>query len=100
MDSRDAQSQRQPRAAGDDLVNRLKQLEDVVFKGKSKKLSKNKSEEIPSEYFKKVVEQAEKDRKSGKASPLFTENEELIKKNPKKYHHVDTMQDWLKDQGI
>lgn len=43
-------------------------------------------EEIPSEYLIKSIKQAEKDRKEGKASPIFRTGEEAVK--------------WLEEQGI
>ncbi len=42
--------------------------------------------EYPSEYLIKSIKQAEKDRKTGKASPIFKTGEEAVK--------------WLEDQGI
>ncbi len=40
----------------------------------------------PSEYLIKTIKQAEKDRKAGKASPIFKTGEEAVK--------------WLEEQGI
>lgn len=42
--------------------------------------------EYPSEYLIKSIRQAEKDRKAGKASPIFETGEEAVK--------------WLTEQGI
>ena len=33
-------------------------------------------------------------------SSVVSDNEELIKKFPKRYQHIDTMQQWLKEQGV
>lgn len=47
-----------------------------------------------------AIKKAQEDRKAGKGSPLFTDDEALIKKDPKKYRHIDTMQQWFDEQGI
>ena len=57
-------------------------------------------DEIPNEYFKQAIKQARENRKQGKASPIFTDEEELIKKDPQKYQPIDTMIDWLHKQGV
>ena len=64
------------------------------------KLSENKAEEIPNEYFRKTLQKARENRKQGKGSPIFTDEEELIKKDPQRYQHIDTMLDWLHRQGV
>lgn len=56
--------------------------------------------EEPNEYFKSQLKKARENRKAGKGSPLFTDDEALIKKNPKKYLHINTMEQWLEKQGI
>jgi len=58
------------------------------------------TDEIPNAYFKKMVKKARADRLAGKASPIFTDDEKLIKNDPKKYQHVDTMTQWLHGQGV
>ena len=57
-------------------------------------------DEVPNTYFKQTLHDARANRKRGVASPIFTDNIELIKKDPKKYRHIDTMQEWLHKQGI
>ncbi len=51
-------------------------------------------------YAKAKLKKARENRLQGKGSPLFTDNEELIKKDPKKYKHIDTMAEWLHEQGV
>ena len=58
------------------------------------------ADEIPNSYFKKMIKKARADRLAGKASPMFTDDEKLIKKDPKKYQHIDTMTQWLHKQGV
>ncbi len=53
---------------------------------KTKTVSFSAGDEIPNEYLIKTIKQAEKDRKAGKASPIFRTGEEAVK--------------WLEDQGI
>ena len=57
-------------------------------------------DEVPNEYFKKAIKEAREHRKQGKGSPLFNSDMELIKKDPKKYRHIDTMEQWFEEQGI
>ena len=57
------------------------------------------SEEL-TPYAKAQLKKARENRLQGKGSPLFTDNEELIKKDPKKYRHIDTMAQWLHEQGV
>jgi hypothetical protein len=57
-------------------------------------------DETPNEYFKQALQKARENRKQGKGSPIFTDEEELIKKEPQKYQHIDTMIDWLHRQGV
>lgn len=79
------------------LVNAyLKQL----IKTKTVTFSANELDEIPNARTRAILKQAEEDRKAGKGSPLFTSDEALIKKDPKKYHHIDTMDQWLHEQGL
>jgi addiction module RelB/DinJ family antitoxin len=51
-------------------------------------------------YAKVQLKKARENRTQGKGSPLFTDNEELIKEDPKKYRHIDTMQEWFREQGV
>ena len=51
-------------------------------------------------YAKAQLKKARENRLQGKGSPLFTDNEELIKKDPKQYKHIDTMAEWLHGQGV
>lgn len=55
-------------------------------KTKTITFSAKELDEIPNEYFKQELKQALKDRKEGKASPLFKSADEAIK--------------WLEQQGI
>lgn len=57
------------------------------------------SEEL-TPYAKAQLKKARENRLQGKGSPLFTDNKELIKKDPKKYKHIDTMTEWLNEQGV
>lgn len=52
----------------------------------TKTITFSREDEIPSEYLIKSIKQAQKDRKAGKASPIFRTGEEAVK--------------WLEDQGI
>ena len=56
--------------------------------------------EIPNEYFREAIKKARENRKQGRASPIFTDEEGLIKKDPQKYQHIDTMTEWLHKQGV
>lgn len=53
---------------------------------KTKTVTFSIEDEIPNEYLIKTIKQAEKDRKEGKASPIFSTGEEAVK--------------WLEEQGI
>ena len=57
-------------------------------------------DETPNEYFKQAIKEGREHRKQGKGSPLFTSDMELIKKDSKKYRHIDTMEQWFEEQGI
>ena len=46
------------------------------------------------------LKQAQQDRLSGIGSPMFTDNEELIKKDPKKYRPMSEMEKYFDEQGI
>jgi addiction module RelB/DinJ family antitoxin len=58
------------------------------------------SVEIPNAYFREAIKRARENRKQGKGSPIFTDEKELIKKDPRKYQHIDTMMEWLHKQGV
>lgn len=66
----------------------------------SKTITFSQFEEEPSEYLLKEMKQARENRKAGKGSPLFTSDVELIKKDPKKYRHINTMPQWFEEQEI
>jgi antitoxin component of RelBE/YafQ-DinJ toxin-antitoxin module len=51
-------------------------------------------------YAKAQLKKATENRVQGKGSRLFTDKDELIKKDPKKYRHIDTMQEWFREQGV
>ncbi len=53
---------------------------------KTKTVTFSVEDEIPNEYLIKTIKQAEKDRKAGKASPIFSTGGEAVK--------------WLEEQGI
>lgn len=53
---------------------------------RTKSVTFSTEDEIPNEYLIKTIKQAEKDRKAGKASPIFRTGEEAVK--------------WLEEQGI
>ena len=55
-------------------------------KTKTVNFSARELDEVPNEYFKKVLQKAQEDRKQGKASPVFNTAEEMIA--------------WLHKQGI
>jgi hypothetical protein len=57
-------------------------------------------DETPNEYFKEAAKRAREHRLQGKGSPIFTDDEELIKKDPKTYRHSSTMKEWLREQGV
>jgi hypothetical protein len=59
-----------------------------------------RSDEIPNEYFKEAAARAKEHRLQGKGSPIFTDDESLIQKDPKTYRHSSTMKEWLREQGI
>jgi hypothetical protein len=46
------------------------------------------------------MKHARTDRKKGVGSPIFTDDETLIKKDPQKYMHSSKMQKWLDEQGV
>ncbi|VVB91008.1 Uncharacterised protein [uncultured archaeon] len=79
----------------------LTALVNVVLKqiARTKHLTLNLEEE-PSEYLLHEMKQARENREAGKGSPHFTSDTKLIKKDPKKYRHIDTMQQWFEEQGI
>ena len=63
-------------------------------------LQNNLIPEIPNARTRAILKRAKKNRQEGKSSPMFTDDEELIKKDPKKYRHIDTMIQWFHEQGI
>src|SRR6266568_1763081 len=67
---------------------------------KTKTVTFDATEEEPNEHLDKLMLHSKKNYKAIKGSPLFTSDEELIKKDPKKYRHIDTMQQWFDEQGI
>ena len=68
--------------------------------GKIAQKESKEVDETPNEYFKQAIKKARENRKQGKGSPLFTSDRELIKKDPKKYRHIDTMEQWFEEQGV
>jgi|1185.fasta_scaffold277372_2 hypothetical protein len=57
-------------------------------------------DETPNEYFKEAAKRAREHRKQGKGSPIFTDEEALIRKDTKTYRRIDTMDEWLRKQGV
>jgi addiction module RelB/DinJ family antitoxin len=67
---------------------------------KTKRVAFSAQPEIPNEHFRHAIERARAHRRHGKASPIFTDDEKLIREDPKKYQHIDTMLEWLHKQGV
>jgi hypothetical protein len=80
-------------------LQHVKKLLDLLI-GKIAQQERNEVDETPNEYFKQAIKEAREHRKQGEGSPLFTSDRELIKKDPKKYRHIDTMEQWFEEQGI
>lgn len=76
------------------LVNSF--LKDLI---RTKRVTMRADEKLNKQTL-AVIKKAQEDRSAGKGSPLFTDDEALIKKDPKKYRHIDTMQQWFDEQGI
>ena len=77
----------------------VKKLLELLL-GKIAQQERKEVDETPNEYFKHAIKEAREHRKQGKGSPLFTSDRDLIKKDPKKYRHIDTMEQWFEEQGI
>ena len=92
--------------ASQDQLNRIEnELQHVkelltLLIGKVTQQESKEVDETPNEYFKQTLQKARENRKQGKGSPLFTSDRELIKKDPKKYRHIDTMEQWFEEQGV
>jgi hypothetical protein len=84
------------------IENRLQRVTELleVLIGKIAQKERKELDETPNEYFKQTLQKARENRKQGKGSPLFTSDRELIKKDPKKYRHIDTMEQWFAEQGV
>src|SRR2546421_8719913 len=80
-------------------LQHVKELLELLI-GKITQQERKEVDETPNEYFKQAIKEAREHRKQGKGSPLFTSDRELIKKDPKKYRHIDTMEQWFKEQGV
>ena len=93
-----AQSQNQLNRIENELHHLTKLVELLI--GKIAQKEKEEMDEIPNAYFKQAIKEGREHRKQGKGSPLFTSDRELIKKDPKKYRHIDTMEQWFEEQGI
>ncbi len=94
------EAQRTAKELGLSLSAVLNGLLQQFVKTKTITFSAKELDEIPNEYFKRELKQARADWKAGKGSPLFTDKEELVRKDPKKYRHIDTMEQWLNEQGV
>ena len=93
-------------ASTQDQLNRIenelqhvKELLELLI-GKIAHQESKELDETPNEYFKQAIKKARENRTQGKGSPLFTSDRELIKKDPKKYRHIDTMEQWFAEQGV
>ena len=80
-------------------LQHVKELLELLI-GKLAQQESKDVDETPNEYFKQAIQKARENRKQGKGSPLFTSDMELIKKDPKKYRHIDTMEQWFEEQGV
>ena len=80
-------------------LQHVKKLLELLL-GKIAQQERKEVDETPNEYFKQAIKEAREHRKQGKGSPLFTSDMDLIKKDPKKYRHIDTMEQWFEEQGI
>jgi ElaB/YqjD/DUF883 family membrane-anchored ribosome-binding protein len=80
-------------------LQHVKELLEILL-GKIAQKEGKELDETPNEYFKQAIKEGREHRKQGKGSPLFTSDMELIKKDPKKYRHIDTMEQWFEEQGI
>ena len=80
-------------------LQHVKELLETLI-GKIAQQERKELDETPNEYFKQTLQKARENRKQGKGSPLFTSDRELIKKDPKKYRHIDTMEQWFEEQGV
>src|SRR5687767_10202826 len=69
-------------------------------KTKSIAFSAKELDEVPNAYFRQALHDAREHRRQANTSPIFTDNIELIKKDPNTYRHIDTMQEWLHDRGV
>jgi hypothetical protein len=84
------------------IENRLQRVTELLelLIGKIAQQEGKELDETPNEYFKQAIQKAREKRKQGKGSPLFTSDRELMKKDPKKYRHIDTMEQWFAEQGV
>jgi hypothetical protein len=84
------------------IENELQHVKEMLklLIGKIVQIESKEMDETPNEYFKQAIQHARENRKQGKGSPLFTSDEALIKKDPKKYRHIDTMEQWFEEQGV
>ena len=80
-------------------LQHVKELLELLI-GKIAHQERTEVDETPNEYFKQAIKEARAHREQGKGSPLFTSDMELIKKDPKKYRHIDTMEQWFEEQGV
>lgn len=98
----DIKTRNEAKKVAEDHGLSLTAMINIVLKqvARTKHLTLSLDGEEPSEYLLKEMKQATENRKAGRGSPLFTSDMELIKKNPKKYRHIDTMQQWFEEQGI
>ena len=94
------EAQKTAEALGFSLSSILNAYLRQFVKTKSIAFSAKGLDEVPNAYFKQALRGAREHRRQGKASLIFTDNVELVKKDPKMYRHVDTMQEWLHKKGV
>ena len=94
------EAQKTAKELGLNLSTVLNTLLKQFIQTKTITLETKELDEVPNANTSALLKKAQKDRLAGKGSPLFTDNEKLIKKNPKKYQHINTMSQWLHEQGV
>ena|SRR5436305_1038059 len=92
------EAQETAKALGLSLSAVITRLLKEFVKTKAIRFSTAEVDEAPNEYFKQAVQRAQEHRREGKASPIFTDDKELLKKDPKKCQPLDTMLEWLDKQ--
>jgi len=94
------QAQQTAKELGVSLSRVMNALLKQFVKTKTINLSQDEEGLTLTPYAKKQIKKAMEDLKAGKASPVFTSDTKLIKKDPHHYRHIDTMEQWFDEQGI